>query len=1053
MALPAKLVPPRLARQVVARERLHARLDQAVAAGAVWLGAPAGSGKTTLAAGWAAARRAPLLWYEIDETDADAGGFLHLLREAVAARARRSRQLPGFSATDTRQPLGGAVRAFVRRLCAHLPQGAVLVLDNTERLPPGCEGELVLDALLAECRGAAAVMVLSRQPLPERLARARLDERIAVPAPEELRLTATETRELLEKRHPRAAAAAPQLHAAAEGWCAGVRLLAETYVPGQPLPPRNALFDYIAAELLGALPRERRELLTLMALLPVASPQVAVAVTGRDDSAAVLEELARSAFFTFRLPGAQPLYRLHPLLKEFLLREEARSSGAASRVAVRRRVARALAGNGEAVAAVPLWIELQDWDAIARLLDETGSALLRQSRHRTVLEWTDAMPPSWIAGRPLVALWRARAWVGRDPLRALGELQALWPALEAQAPLPTLVDAWQAVASCHITGGRLFDAWGPATERLLARLEGAQHATLLRWMLAATYSAFARNSPPEWDHAEQAAIDLVCDTSVGIDMRLALGCRMRGGPALWREGAQPLPPQVVRSLRAAALAEGAAVVPRLSWMWSDVVVLTWCGDAHELEETRQLLATAAAIAAEHGVTYFGFPHTLPVNIAIAEGDMPAAARHAAAIRALPPPAADASFERTHRDHTLACYEFAAGRFGAAIELARSALAAARHARSPMAVVNAHCVLSRALAAVGDPLQAMRGLREALRVARRGRVRPQRIGIWLSAAAILRAAGRPGADAATRKAFATMAAAGVLRPVNAVMQPAEFATHCVVAWRAGTHRAWVRHVVAQRGLAAPPGAGAADWPWQVVVRTLGALSLERAGEDIAFGRKPPRKVLELLRYLLVAGERHAPAAQVVDALWPELEGDEAHRAFLTALHRLRKLLGEAAVLHREGRVGLDARVVHVDRATFEDLLGRAPCEAGLRAAIALYGGPFLGPEADGWAITVRDHLRGRFIRAVCDLGAMLAGRGAHADARVLFESALLREPAAEELYQGAIAACAALGLRGEAVALLRRAEQEIGLAFGVAVSPRTRRLAADGANPLPIGDFG
>jgi two-component SAPR family response regulator len=112
--------------------------------------------------------------------------------------------------------------------------------------------------------------------------------------------------------------------------------------------------------------------------------------------------------------------------------------------------------------------------------------------------------------------------------------------------------------------------------------------------------------------------------------------------------------------------------------------------------------------------------------------------------------------------------------------------------------------------------------------------------------------------------------------------------------------------------------------------------------------------------------------VTDALWPRIDGDSAHRSFTSALHRLRKLLGEdrAVVLH-EGRLTLDRRYFWVDAWAFESLAAEAESAADALAAenaaermLALYRGPFLAGEDDAaWAIAPRERMRSRLARTM------------------------------------------------------------------------------------------
>src|SRR5581483_7292554 len=73
----AKLSLPRLGGDALPRERLFARLDTLCVRPLLWIEAPAGAGKTTLVASYVEARKLPVLWYEIDSGDCDAGSFFH----------------------------------------------------------------------------------------------------------------------------------------------------------------------------------------------------------------------------------------------------------------------------------------------------------------------------------------------------------------------------------------------------------------------------------------------------------------------------------------------------------------------------------------------------------------------------------------------------------------------------------------------------------------------------------------------------------------------------------------------------------------------------------------------------------------------------------------------------------------------------------------------------------------------------------------------------------------------------------------------------------------
>jgi hypothetical protein len=99
---------------------------------------------------------------------------------------------------------------------------------------------------------------------------------------------------------------------------------------------------------------------------------------------------------------------------------------------------------------------------------------------------------------------------------------------------------------------------------------------------------------------------------------------------------------------------------------------------------------------------------------------------------------------------------------------------------------------------------------------------------------------------------------------------------------------------------------------VVVRLLDGLAIDVDGRPLAWGRKPPRRLLELVALLALQAPAETPPHRLADALYPELEGDAARRALDTALYRLRRLLPAGAL--RRGAVGvaLSAEGVQIDR---------------------------------------------------------------------------------------------------------------------------------------------
>ncbi len=121
----------------------------------------------------------------------------------------------------------------------------------------------------------------------------------------------------------------------------------------------------------------------------------------------------------------------------------------------------------------------------------------------------------------------------------------------------------------------------------------------------------------------------------------------------------------------------------------------------------------------------------------------------------------------------------------------------------------------------------------------------------------------------------------------------------------------------------------------------------------------------------------------------------------------------------GRLTLDARLCWVDAFAFEQLTDEDGQELDqLEKALALYCGAFLVRDPDAyWAISMRERLHRRFVRAACSghrEAVMQWGQ-----AIVGYERALEIDDIAEELYQRLMICHSRLGQPAEVMAVYHR----------------------------------
>ncbi|WP_234362179.1 LuxR C-terminal-related transcriptional regulator [Streptomyces sp. IMTB 1903] len=377
--LTARFTAPAVPKTLVHRPELLRRLTAGVQGPLTLINGPAGSGKTVLTAHWAAAGgRAPRppLWLTVEPGDAP-GVFWAYLLEALH---RGGVELPAAVGRPTRAE--GVTQSFLVRLAAGLAESGsarpvVLVLDQFDTAQPAALTE-GLDFVLRHAAGGLRIVLTSRTDSLLPLHRYRAAGEIAEIRHADLRFTHADAEALLsEHRLDISQDGIRLLLQRTEGWAAGVRLCAlamqrspdpEAFVR-QFAADRTTIADYLLKEVLDAQPPATQDLLLRVSVTDRVHPDLADALTGRDDAAPTLARLARDNAFLEQV-DASAWYRLHPLFAE-VLRAHLRQRHPGLEQQLHGRAARWLAGTGRLNEAVVQGAAAGDWQfAAGRLVDD-----------------------------------------------------------------------------------------------------------------------------------------------------------------------------------------------------------------------------------------------------------------------------------------------------------------------------------------------------------------------------------------------------------------------------------------------------------------------------------------------------------------------------------------------------------------------------------------------------------------------------------------------------------------------------------------------------------
>jgi LuxR family maltose regulon positive regulatory protein len=408
----SKLRRPRLGRSVIDRTGLFQRAVSPVMSGTVsggetdggrseppvtLLSASAGTGKTTLMSSWAnnrARRGARVAWLSLDRTDNDPrlfwSGVLAAVREATSPRPgdRGPAAADPLLSAGPREP---APQDRLELLVASSPRPLWLFLDDVQEIgDPQVLADL--EALLRRLPEGLLLVLATRRDPAVALHRLRLAGRLREIRAADLALDREETRRLLA--HHGVVLTEAELSVLVErteGWAAGVRMAALTLAEAEDGPAivqqfagdDHAVADYLAAEILVRLGDRERRVLRLCAVPEQLTPDLAVAITGEDAAAGVLEQLYRDNVLVHRLAQPGGWYRMHTLLRSYLLAELRRTEPALLATA-HRRTAHWFADHGAQEWAITHAVEAAD-DALAlEMLTVHGPSLLAVGRGRAL---------------------------------------------------------------------------------------------------------------------------------------------------------------------------------------------------------------------------------------------------------------------------------------------------------------------------------------------------------------------------------------------------------------------------------------------------------------------------------------------------------------------------------------------------------------------------------------------------------------------------------------------------------------------------------------------
>ena len=401
LVVPAKIRVP--SPDALPRERLEARLADAWRHRLTLVVAPAGSGKTTLVARFAAQATVPVGWYRAETWDADEASFVRHLEAALRSAMP---DLPGGWTT---------VEDVAKALESNPAPAATLVIDDGHALE-GTAAEAALGRLVDYAPPWLGVIVACRVPPSINLPRLRVSGELLELGPDDLRFRAWEVEQLFRDVYhdPVLPGDLAVLARRTEGWAAGLQLF-HLATRGRSADERRRVLsgaemsgrllrEYLAQNVLFGLREDLREFLVDTCVLGRLSGPLCDRLRGTTGSGVLLDELARRSVFTVPVEDDDEAYRYHEVLRQHLDRMLVEGYGEAEARARHARAGEVLEEGGALPEALRAFCRAEDWDAVRRLLGGQGERLAATEQSA----WVDAVPPAIERHDPWVALAAAR---------------------------------------------------------------------------------------------------------------------------------------------------------------------------------------------------------------------------------------------------------------------------------------------------------------------------------------------------------------------------------------------------------------------------------------------------------------------------------------------------------------------------------------------------------------------------------------------------------------------------------------------------------------------
>jgi DNA-binding SARP family transcriptional activator len=1045
----------------VQRNRLFELLDACLERPVTWIFAPAGSGKTTLAASYLSGKKLPHIWYRADKGDGDIASFFYYMGLAAKRAAPRHYVPLPLLTPEYMMGIPTFTLRYFENLYSRLKPPFVIVLDNYHHVQTASPfHDVICNGLDALTEGITVIIISRRNPPPP-FSRFRVAGKLSSVTAADIAFDLNESREMIRLKglDHLSDETVCHIHERTKGWVAGLVLMTECgdLAVGKDISADTPqeLFDYFATEIFEKTDRETRRFLLKTAFLPDMTAETAGKLAGAKGCRELLNSLSRNHFFTEKDAGSDPIFRHHPLFREFLISRAEAELSCEEIAGILRCAAVLFMQAGRLEEAAGFFLKAEDWSEFVPFVMEHAPVLISQGRILTLGDWISRIPDDMVERTPWLLYWLGMTEFYFNPPKSRMDLEKAFQLFTA---LNDDVGALKAWACAVDTFMYTFDDFRPLdqwiqwlTERIHLN-PSFPTPELEAFVASSMLSALVWRQP---DHPELSNwVTRAFSSSRKIlnkSIRL-LACRRVLHHHIWfgdLAGCRIVLDDMERISESGEVPAAPLIATKM------IQAHYFACLGNDWERALELASEGIRMAEDTGI------HIVDLFL-FTQGGLAALYKQDDTLIELYAVKAG----KVSQDDCSSCFYFwlialqalLRGDMPCARAFAANMLSSARQCGIPFPEAWAHVLIAQAAHEDGDFALADNELADAEDFALRTGSNSFGFSCRLVRTHFTLDRSQEPAGTDLLRQVLKMGRDNGFTNAPLVCRPDVWSLLCATALEGDIEVDYVQELIRRQRL--HPDAQAMElenWPWPVKICTLGGFRLLVDGKPVSFSGKVQKKPLEMLTCIVSLGGKNISREQLTDLLWPDSDGDQAQSAFHTTVSRLRHIIGtDEAIEIKGGRVSLNPRYCRLDTWVFERLVQRMDAkwsemsdsgkvDAGEIAkgmalgekAAGTYGGPFLTGEDMPSVLTARKKLRKMFNHLVVSCGKRLEATGEWEKAEMLYEKAIdTDETVDEEIYRRLMTILLHRGDSGRALELYKQCRKMLAMTLGIKPSEKT-----------------